>query len=87
MTQARDVLRTSGLMVTNRHGELKPHPAIAVERDPGCAPCCAPAFFRPKGGHEGRSSELPLLLLATFANGDGAIPVSLSRDVVGRVPQ
>jgi P27 family predicted phage terminase small subunit len=31
--QARTQLETDGLTTTNRHGELRPHPAAAIERD------------------------------------------------------
>jgi len=31
--QARELLAAGGLTVTNRQGELRPHPAVAIERD------------------------------------------------------
>jgi phage terminase small subunit len=31
--EARAVLATEGLTTTNRHGEARPHPCVAIERD------------------------------------------------------
>ena len=31
MTEARALVAKEGLTTTNRHGELRPHPAIAIE--------------------------------------------------------
>jgi Phage terminase, small subunit len=33
MTQARDLLAAEGLIVQDRHGQPRPHPAVAIERD------------------------------------------------------
>jgi P27 family predicted phage terminase small subunit len=33
MTQARDVVTAEGLTTVDRHGQKRPHPAIAIERD------------------------------------------------------
>jgi P27 family predicted phage terminase small subunit len=33
MSQARDLLAREGITITTRHGEVRVHPAIAVERD------------------------------------------------------
>jgi phage terminase small subunit len=32
-TQAREQLRRDGLTVTTRHGEVRTHPCVAIERD------------------------------------------------------
>lgn len=32
-TQAREAVEQAGAYFTNRHGEIKPHPALSVERD------------------------------------------------------
>ena len=31
--EAREAIQTAGAYFTNRHGELKPHPGLSVERD------------------------------------------------------
>jgi hypothetical protein len=33
MTQARDILAVEGLIVTDRHGQSKQHPALGIEKD------------------------------------------------------
>jgi P27 family predicted phage terminase small subunit len=33
MTAARDLLASAGLTVVDRHGQLRPHPAVGIERD------------------------------------------------------
>jgi len=33
MMQAREILRASGLVLTDRFGQFKPHPAASLERD------------------------------------------------------
>ncbi len=32
-TEARETISTEGAFFRNRHGEIKPHPGLAVERD------------------------------------------------------
>ena len=32
-TEARALLDAEGLTIKNRHGELRPHPGVAIERD------------------------------------------------------
>jgi P27 family predicted phage terminase small subunit len=33
VTQSREAITKAGAFFTNRHGEIKPHPGLAVERD------------------------------------------------------
>lgn len=66
--QARTLLDADGLTIVNRHGEARPHPAVAIERD------SAIRFAR----------LLRELGLSDESNGESARPPSLQGRYTGR---
>ncbi|MCC7181171.1 MAG: P27 family phage terminase small subunit [Acidobacteria bacterium] len=59
--QARDVLTAEGLTFTTKHGEKRPHPAVAIERDARVAFLRAVRELALEGGDEPEDSRPPRL--------------------------